>query len=167
MENQNGPHRPHGPHGPHGPHRPHGPHGRHGPHGQSVRARPDGSQNAASNLRDAPVALRPSPQVVAREAAGQPPSSEDKHDYRIITLTEENYPGWKLQVKLLLESKNLWQYVSEREQAQNIRGKQAANLTLSSISYDNMLKVINCQTAFEMWRALECIYENKFHTNNK
>lgn len=87
--------------------------------------------------------------------------SEDKNDYRLLVLNENNYPGWKFQIKLALESKGLWKYVEDPLQSGDPRAKQAATILTSTLSYDNLMKVINCQTAHEMWLALGCIYENR------
>lgn len=97
-------------------------------------------------------------------AAGRPqglmgPTGEDKQEYRVITLNEENYAGWKFQMKQVLKSKNLWRFIEQP--SEDPRAEQAMTMIITSISYENLLKVINCKDAYGTWKALESIYENK------
>lgn len=105
-------------------------------------------------------------QLFAQPAANQanlmvPQEPEEKIEYKLVILTEDNYTAWKWITTMVLKSKGLWTLVSQPNQQNQPREKQAAILLGTALNYDNMLKVINCQTAHEIWTTLETIYENK------
>lgn len=81
-------------------------------------------------------------------------ATDDKMDYKLICLNDSNYAGWKYQIKQVLQSKNLWDYVIDPTRFNEPRARQATILLTSSLSYDNLLKVINCEHAHEVWDAL-------------
>lgn len=85
-------------------------------------------------------------------------------DFRLIKLDKENYVIWKWQFKNVLEAKNLSNVFNRPGQepvATEIEKKQALALLRSSLSDDNMLKIINCRTFSEAWKALQVCFENK------
>lgn len=68
-------------------------------------------------------------------AAGRPqglmgPTGEDKQEYRVITLNEENYAGWKFQMKQVLKSKNLWRFIEQP--SEDPRAEQAMTMIITS-----------------------------------
>lgn len=91
----------------------------------------------------------------------RPSSTVVSTDLNIMRLNETNYTGWKFQMRMILEAKKLWVYTQEEDLSQDINAKRTASLILSYLSYDNIMKVINCETAYEIWQALEAIYENR------
>lgn len=86
--------------------------------------------------------------------------SEEKTDYRITPLGEDNYITWKWQISMILKQKNLVKCITGECVDQRLND-QASTLLASSLSQLNMQKVINCTTAKEIWDALEANFENK------
>ena len=88
---------------------------------------------------------------------------DDKHDFKITVLGEDNYTTWKWQVVMILKAKGLYDCVTgvETNEAKN---RLAAILLGSALSQLNMQRVINCETAHEIWTALEASFENKSST---
>ena len=88
---------------------------------------------------------------------------EDKLDYRLTTLVEDNYVTWKWQMVMVLKAKGLYDRVVGTSNDET-KKHQAATLLASSLSQQNMQRVINCATAKEIWLALEATFENKSST---
>jgi len=87
-------------------------------------------------------------------AGGSGNSGEDKLDYRLTTLVEDNYVTWKWQMVMVLKAKGLYDCVVGTSNDET-KKHQAATLLASSLSQQNMQRVINCATAKEIWLALE------------
>lgn len=107
--------------------------------------------------------------------------AEDKQDYRIIVLGEDNYVTWKWHMVMILKAKGLYEYVVKKDaspaesgtskeedadQAEDTSSNEyrATSLLASSLSQTNMQRVINCTRAHEIWTALESSFENKSST---
>lgn len=80
-------------------------------------------------------------------------------EFRTQILDRSNYVIWKRHMKNVLEAKGLLE-TTETEVVGSKEHKARALLT-SSLSADNQMKVINCETAYKIWKRLESIYENK------
>lgn len=93
-------------------------------------------------------------------ANNQVANVEDRSDYRVVILGENNYVTWKWQMELILTSKDLMSCISGVN-PNEARNRQAASILASSISTLNMQRVVNCKTAKEIWDALEATFENK------
>lgn len=85
---------------------------------------------------------------------------EDKNEYRVVVLGENNYVTWKWQIELILTSKDLMDCIKGTSTSE-AKNNQAASILASSMSTLNMQRVVNCKTAKEIWDALEATYENK------
>lgn len=98
------------------------------------------------------------------QGAGSLP--EDKHDYKITALGEDNYVTWKWQMNLILTAKGLDKCVIKGSGTEVNQAKitQATILLASSLSQLNMQRVINCKTALQIWETLESTFENKSAT---
>lgn len=90
-------------------------------------------------------------------------SSTDKQDYRINLLNDNNYITWKWQIEMLLKIRGLYEVVTAQIQ-DPAKNRQAAMLLASTLSEQNMQRVINCTTGSEIWNALESNFENKSST---
>lgn len=92
--------------------------------------------------------------------------AEDKQNYRMIVLGEDNYVTWKWHITSILRSKGLFGFTEgvKVEGLQDTDGHRAMSLVASSLSQTNMQRVINCDSAFEIWKALEASFENKSST---
>lgn len=93
-------------------------------------------------------------QLVAHSGA------EAKIEYRLHILEKKNYTVWKAHMKNILEAKGLLAEVVN-ELGNSTKESQARALLTSALSDDNQMKVINCGTAFKIWKRLEALYENK------
>lgn len=91
----------------------------------------------------------------------------DRSDYKIVHLGEENYVTWKWHMTMILTTKGLFDCVEEETpgggpiQTDETKQCQAATLIAGALSEANMQRVVNCNTAFEIWTALEASFENK------
>lgn len=91
--------------------------------------------------------------------------AEDKQDYRVIVLGEDNYVTWKWHMIMILEAKGLYKWVTDIDHKGEESDKyRATSLLASALSQTNMQRVINCKTAYEIWSALESSFENKSST---
>lgn len=88
-------------------------------------------------------------------------ASDGKTDIRLDVLKEDNYITWKWHMTIVLDTKGLMQYVTNEDMKNDERAKLAASLISSALSDDNRQRVINCSTAYDIWKALEANYENK------
>lgn len=86
--------------------------------------------------------------------------AEAKVEFRLHVLEKNNYIIWKTHTKNVLEAKGLVAAI-EGELADSLREKQARALLTSALSSENQMKVINCDSAYKIWKRLEAIYENK------
>jgi hypothetical protein len=84
-----------------------------------------------------------------------------------MTLNENNYAGWKYQIRLALQAKNLWHFVLDSSLRNDPRAKFASTLITSTLSYDNLLKVINHEFPYDIWTALENIFENRSYSEKQ
>ena len=76
-------------------------------------------------------------------------------------LDGSNYAIWKWQIEGLLKVKKLYEVVESNIKPDADKDCQAKVLIASSLNRSNKMKVINCSTAYETWKRLESIYENK------
>lgn len=90
-----------------------------------------------------------------------PKMPDDRADVRVDILRDDNYVTWKWHMTMVLDSKGLMEYVNNEDKQDHVKAKQAATLISSGLNDDNRQKVINCTTAFEIWKALEANFENK------
>lgn len=88
---------------------------------------------------------------------------EDDNKYRIEILDGSNYAIWKWQMLSILKAKGLNGVINaaKLESADLPKDSQAHALIASSLNRSNKMKVINCQTAKDIWTRIESIYENK------
>jgi hypothetical protein len=98
--------------------------------------------------------------LVPRQAAQAVSTSDAKIDFKLHILEKHNYTIWKAHTKNVLEAKGLLPAI-EAELPNSTREKQARALLTSALNSDNQMKVINCDSAFKIWKRLEAIYENK------
>lgn len=98
-------------------------------------------------------------QVVAGTSA-----TEDRGDYRIDTLREDNFTTWKWHMLMVLKAKGLRQCVESSTIEDSRLEAKAVALLASSLSVFNQQRVVNCSTAYEIWTALESNFENKSST---
>ena len=72
---------------------------------------------------------------------------DDRTEYRVLVLNDENYITWKWQMTLVLKTKGLYGCVSSPDITNEVKERQAVTLLASALSTDNMQRVINCTTA--------------------
>lgn len=98
------------------------------------------------------------PQNASQNASlsGEP----SKLEYRLHILDKKNYTVWKKHMTNVLEAKNLLISV-QVEDTDKARDSQTRALLTSALSIDDQMKVINCHTAYKVWKRLEALYENK------
>jgi hypothetical protein len=87
--------------------------------------------------------------------------STTKFEYRLHTLEKHNYTIWKAHTRNVLEAKGLLAETLSEQVVDSTKEMQARALLTSALSEDNQMKVINCQSAYRIWKRLEAIYENK------
>lgn len=87
----------------------------------------------------------------------------DKSDFRLIVLDDDNYITWKWQMEMILKTKGLHECIKGNCMDEN-KNRHAATVLASALSQLNMQRVINCNTAEEIWSTLESIFENKSAT---
>lgn len=109
-------------------------------------------------------------QQADEQQAQQDPSSsshnneaDNKFDYRVTLLDENNYITWKWQIQMILKCKGLLETVT-KDKGNEIQKSTAATFLASTLSQDNMRRVINCDTAHKIWTTLEANFENKSPT---
>lgn len=88
------------------------------------------------------------------------PSVDAKIDFKIDKLEDDNYVTWKWQLVNILKAKVLYKAVTEKTVDESIN-RQALALLGSALSQDNMALVVGCESAYEVWKRLELIFENK------
>jgi len=88
----------------------------------------------------------------------------EKTDYRIVVLGDDNYITWKWHMTMVLKAKGLFACVESDLVLEPDKAVQATTLLASALSELNMQRVINCNSAFEIWRTLEANFENKSAT---
>jgi hypothetical protein len=81
-------------------------------------------------------------------------------EYRLHILEKNNYTVWKVHMRNILEAKGLIAAM-DADRGSPAKESQARALLTSALSENNQLKVINCQTAYRIWKRLEALYENK------
>lgn len=87
----------------------------------------------------------------------------DRLEYRFTVLGEDNYITWKWQISMILESRGLMPCVSGTSSDAS-KNHLAATFLASTLSEQNMQRVINCTTAAQIWTTLETMFENKSST---
>jgi hypothetical protein len=87
----------------------------------------------------------------------------DMDKFQFIILGDNNYTTWKWQMSMILKTKGLYGSATQDTGDASQRGR-AAVLLASALSQDNMRRVINCETAYQIWTTLEANYENKSST---
>lgn len=107
------------------------------------------------------LAMQQQQQAIQQSSSQSRFAYEDRNDYRLMILQEDNYTAWKWQMTMVLQSKNLWKYVNDPTVPLDSKANQAAIFLGTTLSENNMLRVINCTTARQIWITLESIYENK------
>ena len=80
-------------------------------------------------------------------------------DLKVLKLEETNYVIWKWQFKNVLDAKGLG--LALTDEATELVSKQALALLGSTLSEDNMLKIISCTSFGDAWRTLEQCFETK------
>lgn len=75
-------------------------------------------------------------------------------------MEEDNYVTWKWQIVNVFRAKNLFNAISSQD-VEEANSRQALALLGSSLSRENMALVVGGETAFEAWRRLEIVFENK------
>lgn len=85
-------------------------------------------------------------------------------DFRVVVLGDENYITWKWHMTMVLRSRGLLEYVEKEDVKDATKECQAATLIASALNTDNMQRVINCTSAYTIWRTLEANFENKSST---
>lgn len=90
--------------------------------------------------------------------------TSEKSDFRLVVLGDENYITWKWHMLMVLKTKGLIEYIEKEEFKDAAKECQAATLIASALNTDNMHKVINCTTAYSIWKTLEANFENKSST---
>ena len=88
---------------------------------------------------------------------------DDRHEYCLTILREDNYATWKWQITMVLKTKRLYDSVIG-QCADPSKNRQAATFLASALNQQNMQRVINCTTANEIWTSLEATFENKSST---
>ena len=96
-----------------------------------------------------------------RSATGTMPQDTDKIEYKIESLKEDNYVTWKWLMTSVLKSKQMWNCVVSPDIKDAVKEQKAMALISSAMSTDNMLRVINCTSAYQIWTTLESMFENK------
>lgn len=104
------------------------------------------------------------PEEIAAGGSGMQVDTTDKLEYRINALNEDNYVTWKWQIMMVLKNKGLLDSITTKRTTETSRDKQAALIIASALSQQNMQRVINCNTAYEIWTTLEASFENKSST---
>lgn len=92
---------------------------------------------------------------------------------------DEEWPQWKFQIRILLQASDLIQFVNGKELEPkpnlyeqvadfnkaiavfNKSDYKAQRIIVTALGKDAMLHVMNCGTAYEMWKKLESVYEQK------
>lgn len=85
--------------------------------------------------------------------------SESK-DFKIVKLEKNNYVVWKWQFINVLRAKKLMKVVQDIEVDEDMDA-QALALLGSALSEENMLKISNCETFKDAWKAIGQCFENK------
>ena len=81
-------------------------------------------------------------------------------EYKLHTLEKSNYITWRVHMTNILEAKGLLE-ATQTELVSGSLERQARALLTSALSDDNQMKVVNCHTAYKIWKRLEATYENK------
>lgn len=84
----------------------------------------------------------------------------ERQDYKLVQLEKDNYVTWKWQMKNILKAKKL-ESVLLFDNKDMDKDTQALAILGSALSQNEMLKIINCETFKDAWKAIEENYENK------
>lgn len=83
----------------------------------------------------------------------------------IEPLTKENFYKWRVQIQMLLNKNNTWEYVSgekirtaENATEWDVADRKARSDIILAISPEALMKVYNCNTSKEVWDKLNEIY---------
>lgn len=85
---------------------------------------------------------------------------DQKSEFKLFNLNQENYVAWKWQFKNVMKARNLSKVFGE-ESVSDSTDAQALAILGSALNEENILKIINCITFKEAWKAIEACYENK------
>lgn len=91
-----------------------------------------------------------------------PGGSESRDsEYKVHQLGKNNYIIWKKHMKNILTAKGLLDAVISDTSPTDPKENKARAILTSALNADNQMKVISCDTAHQIWKRLESIYENK------
>lgn len=84
-------------------------------------------------------------------------------EFKLIKLEKDNYVVWKWQFKNVLKAKNLQGALTTSPDGKrnSAEDREAMALLGSALSEENILKIIDCSTFEEAWKAIERNFENK------
>lgn len=85
----------------------------------------------------------------------------DKKEVQLIKLEKDNYVSWKWQFKNVLRAKKLDVVLLDSQTRDMEKDHQALALLGSSLSEENILKIVNCESFKEAWRTVQTCFENK------
>lgn len=80
-------------------------------------------------------------------------------EFKVIKLEQENYAVWKWQFVNVLRAKKLDAVLTAEFKPEE--ASQALALLGSSLSTENILKIINCETFGKAWETIQACFENK------
>ena len=75
----------------------------------------------------------------------------------IVKLTGDNYVPWKWQIFNILKSRKLSEVLVNDKVESEVDGKTMALLG-SSLSEENILKIVNCETFYAAWKSIEACF---------
>lgn len=90
--------------------------------------------------------------------------------YQIEKLDDDNFDGWKVQMKSVLIHSELWSYVNETvikpEETKavelasyNAKNEKALATILLSVKSSQLIHVKNCESAGEAWKKLQQVHQ--------
>lgn len=110
--------------------------------------------------------------------------ADERETVRIEKLQSvDKWPMYKFQIRVIMKANELWEIVSgespmpkkkdgdnqgvfdEKLKNWRLKDSKAQKHIVTSLGQEPMLHVMNCETANEMWKKLETVYEQKSQTS--
>lgn len=86
----------------------------------------------------------------------------NKLEFKLLKLEKSNYVVWKWQFKNVLKARNLSDVLDTTKIVRDAtKDCEAMALLGSALNDENILKIINCDTFVDAWKAIETCHENK------
>jgi hypothetical protein len=107
--------------------------------------------------------------IVSKSSNQQPPMGprDFNMNFNVPILGEDNYTGWRYAIEMVLKAKDLWCFVTVKEYENDPKAQVAAAIITSSLSYQNLLKVVNYRLPYDIWTALESIFQNRSYSEKQ